>query len=65
VTGNAAFRRWNGEVDVTVHIAIKIEPARVHELHDRDAGEKLRDRSGPHQSRVGCERFPGLDVAKP
>src|SRR5262250_3928943 len=60
--GNATRRHRNSEVDITVHIAIKIEPARVHELHDRDAGEKLRDRSWPHQSRIGGERLSSLDV---
>jgi len=63
--GNAAFRHWNGEVDITVHVAIKIEAARVYELHDRNAGEKLRDRSWPHQSCIGGEWLPSLDVQKP
>jgi hypothetical protein len=52
------------KLDITVHIAIKIEPARVDELHDRDAGEKLRDRSRPHQRRIGREWLLGLDVRK-
>jgi hypothetical protein len=60
--GNAACRRRNGEVDIAVDVAIEIELACVHELHHRDAGEKLRDRSRPHQRRVSGEWLPGVDV---
>src|SRR5215470_685446 len=62
--GNAAIGRRNGEVDITVYITIQIKPARVDDLHDRDTGEKLRNRSRPHQGRVGGEWFPGFDVCE-
>ena len=62
--GNAAFRHRDGEVDIIVHIAIEIEPACVDELHHGNAGEELRDRSRPHQRRIGGEWLFGRDVRK-
>ena len=46
--GNAALRRWDGEIEICVHVAVEIELALVHELHHGDAGEQLGDRAGPH-----------------
>ena len=53
-----------GERGIEIDIAVEIELARVHQLHHRDAGEKLGNRSWPHQRRISGERLLGIDVRK-
>src|SRR5215467_13131466 len=62
--GDAGLRDRDGKVDIAVDVAIKVEPARVHELHHRNGGEELRDRSRSHQSCICAEWPPGSDIGE-
>ena len=43
----------NLEIEIVVHIAIEIDLAGLHELHDGRPGEHLRDRTGTEHGLVG------------
>ena len=49
---HAAIRSRDAEIEIIAHVAIEIELALLDELHHRDSGEKLRDRTRTYQRRV-------------